>query len=231
VAAAADLDRLYSLPLDQFTDERNALVRSLREQGKRDEAEAVKQLRKPSLPVWTANRLARERPDDARVLVTAAERLARGETDADADFRSALDALARAAPGALEEAGRRPSGSLVDTVVSTLRAAAADPDARADLLKGRLAQEPEASGFEAMRGAAAAAPKPKREAAPQRRGGDRKRVEQARAAVSEARARARELHKRADAAERDARAARKEAERADADVEKAEERLAAARRH
>jgi hypothetical protein len=226
VAAAADVDRLYSLPLDRFTEERNALARSLREEGRRDEAEAVKQLRKPSLPVWTANRLARERPDDARVLVTAAERLARGETDAQTDFRSALDALVGAAAGVLEEAGRRPTGSQLDAVASTLRAAASDAGARSDLLKGRLADEPEASGFEAMRDAAAA---PKREAAPAHRGADRKQVEEARAALADASRRARELHKRADAAERDARAARKEAERADAEVAKAEERLAAAR--
>ncbi len=228
MAAAADLDRLYALPLDRFTDERNALARSLREEGKRDEAEAVKQLRKPSLAVWTANRLARGRPDDARVLVRAAERLARGETDADADFRSALDALAGAAPAVLEEAGRRPTGSLLDSVASTLRAAAADADARADLLKGRLTREPEATGFEAMRGVAAR-PAEKRAAKPPRRGGDRKRVEEARAALADARARARDLHTRAEAAERDARQARKEAERADADVTKAEERLAATR--
>jgi len=230
VAAAADLDRLYSLPLDRFTDERNALARALREEGKRDEAEAVKQLRKPSLPVWTANRLARERPDDARVLVTAAERLARGETDADVDFRSALDALAGAAPAVLEEAGRRPTGSLLDSVASTLRAAAADADARADLLKGRLAREPEVTGFEAMSGAAARPASGKRTAKAPPRGGDRKRVQEARAAVDQARARARELHKRADTTERDAREARKQAERADADLSKAEERLAAARR-
>jgi hypothetical protein len=232
VASAEDLERLYSLPLEDFTDERNALVRSLRQEGKPDEAEAVKALRKPSVAVWATNQLAREHPDDVRALTAAAERLAGGDQDANAAFRSAFDALVRAAPDVLSATGRKPTDAVLDTVGSILRAAAADADAREDLVHGRLAGEPEATGFEAMRGAAAG-PRRARAKEPKRREGDQRRgrrVQEARAALSDARAHARDLRRRADAAEREARRARQDAERAEAEISRAEERLEAARR-
>ncbi len=233
MASAEDLARLYSLPLERFTDERNALVRSLRQDGKPDEAEAVKALRKPSVAVWAANQLAREHSDDVRALTAAADRLARGDQDSAADFRSAFDALVRAAPDVLTSAGRKPTDSVLDAVGSILRAAAADADGREDLVHGRLAGEPEATGFEAMRGAAGAAPRSGRAEKPKRRGGEERRgrrVQELRAALSDARARARDLRRRADAAEREARRARQEAERAEAEIERAEQRLETARR-
>jgi len=229
LTTADELDRLYAAPLDQFTDERNALVRKLRDEGRRDDAEAVRALRKPSVPVWVLNQLARERPDDVRALVAAAERLSKGAMDADADLRESLDALVDAVPRLLEDAGRRPTDGTVDRVAAMLRAAAANPDARADLAAGRLTSEPEQSGFEAMLGAAAAPP-PAREHGPKRESVDRRKLKEARDAVAAARAQARDLGRKADAAERDARGARKDADRAAAALTAAEERLDAARR-
>src|SRR5215213_4719152 len=209
LTTADEVDRLYAAPLDQFTDERNALVRKLRDEGRRDDAEAVRALRKPSVPLWVLNQLARERPDDVRALVAAAERLSKGAMD--------------------EDAGRRPTDGMVDRVAAMLRAAAANPDARADLAGGRLTSEPEQSGFEAMLGAAAAPP-PAREHGPKRESVDRRKLKEARDAVAAARAEARDLGRKADAAERDARRARKDADRAAAALAAAEERLDAARR-
>ena len=229
MAAADELDRLYSAPLDRFTDERNALVRELRDEGRRDDAEAVRALRKPSVPVWVLNQLARERPDDVRALVAAAERLSKGAIDADADLRESLDALVDAVPRLLEDAARRPTEGMVDRVAAMLRAAAASPNARADLAAGLLTGEPEQSGFEAMLGAAAAPP-PARERAPKRDSVDRSKLKKARDAVAAARAEARDLGRKADAAERDARRARKDADRAADALTAAEERLDAVRR-
>ena len=66
--------------------------------------------------------------------------------------------LARAAREVLAEADRRPSDAVLRDVATTLRAAsAADPDA---LVAGRLTEPVEASGFEAMAGAAPRRPAP-----------------------------------------------------------------------
>jgi len=46
------LDELYALPLDEFTAARNELAKALRAEGKREEADAVKALAKPSVTAW-----------------------------------------------------------------------------------------------------------------------------------------------------------------------------------
>src|SRR5439155_20909218 len=55
----AAIDRLYSLPLADFTAERNTLVKRLRGEGRKDAASAVQALVKPSVSAWAVNRLAR----------------------------------------------------------------------------------------------------------------------------------------------------------------------------
>ena len=151
-AIDAEIDRLYGLPLAEFTKERDALARRLRADGKRDEATAIADLRKPVLGAWVVNRLARERRADVEALVEAAAGIRAGKPDADERFRTTTDGLARAAREVLAEADRRPSDAVLRDVATTLRAAAAaDPDA---LLGGRLTEPVEPTGFEAMAGAA-----------------------------------------------------------------------------
>ncbi len=57
-----ELDELYALPLERFTRARNDLAARLRKAHQSDAAETVRALRKPTLAVWTANRLARAEP-------------------------------------------------------------------------------------------------------------------------------------------------------------------------
>ena len=40
-----DLDRLFQLPLSEFTSARNELAREMRAQGEREKADEIKQLR------------------------------------------------------------------------------------------------------------------------------------------------------------------------------------------
>ena len=61
-----DLDRLYQLPLSEFTSARDELTRRLRAEGEREKAEEIKKLRKPTAAVWVVNQLARERPLDVQ---------------------------------------------------------------------------------------------------------------------------------------------------------------------
>jgi hypothetical protein len=225
----AEIDRLYGLPLAEFTQERDAVARRLRAVGERDEASAIADLRKPVLAAWVVNRLARERRADVEALVEAAAAIRAGKPDADEQFRTTADGLARAARDVLAAADRRPSDAVLRDVATTLRAAAAaDPDA---LLAGRLTEPVAATGFEAMAGAAprrpssAAGGQPKRKQKPQP---DRTRVHAARKAVAEARDEARRLRREADTAEREARRLRADADAADervADAESALEKL------
>jgi len=221
----AEIDRLYGLALEEFTKERDALARRLRADGDRDDAASVAELRKPVLAAWVVNQLARERRADVEALVEAAAAIRAGAPDADERYRTTADGLARAAREVLAEADRRPSDAVLRDVATTLRAAsAADPDV---LLTGRLTEPVEATGFEAMAGAA-----PRRPASPVARRSkkkpqpDRERVDAARKALADARDEARRLGRAADAAEREARRLRADADAADSEVADARAALA-----
>jgi hypothetical protein len=230
----AERERLYGLPLERFTEERDALAKQLRQDGRRDEADAVKKLPKPSVPAWTVNRLARARSKDVARLLEAASSMRQSPGEAAGAFRSAVDDLVHEARELLERERGSASDAVVQRVETTLRAGAAGADADRDaLLRGVLATELEPAGFEAMAGVSPAPARPAGKAAPRPKPTDaaarRKRVERAKAAVSEARDRARALRRTAEEAERAARRARTEADRADSAVTRAEEELAQAR--
>lgn len=216
-----EIDRLYGLPLDEFTAERDALARRLRSEGRRDDAGAVAELRKPVLSAWVVNRLARNRPDEMRALVDAAAAMRAGKPE-DERFRAAADDLVRAGRELLAAEGRRPTDAVVREVATTLRAAAAaEPEL---LLAGRATEPVEATGFEAMAGASPRGRRPaarrEKKAAP-----DRGRVQAARKALTAAREEARRAGREADAAEREARRLRADAEAADRAVDEAEAAL------
>jgi hypothetical protein len=236
-----ELDRLYALPLEEFTAARNDLAARLRKSGQADASASVKALAKPSVVAWAINQAVRaDRAAADRLLATGeelrkaqAEAIGGGGSDALRDAqraeRQAARGFAAAAEAALEGAGRPPSMQVRDRIATTLRAAALDEDARALLAAGRLEQEVAGGGFEALAGMAAAAPA---RAAPKRAssGGRRERVAEARRALQAARREAREEARRAAAAERDAGRAEAAAEAARRDAEAARERADAAER-
>src|SRR5215475_9970771 len=69
------IDRLYSLPLEEFTKARDELAKGLRASGERDGANRVHGLEKPTVPAWTINQLARRRPRDLKALFSAVDKL------------------------------------------------------------------------------------------------------------------------------------------------------------
>jgi hypothetical protein len=77
-----ELDRLYGLPLEEFTSARNELARRARREGQRAIGARISELAKPSLPGWVVNQLARRRELDVQRLVKAGERLAAAQADA-----------------------------------------------------------------------------------------------------------------------------------------------------
>ena len=60
-----EIDRLYALPLDEFTARRNELAKRLKKEGEGEAADEVASLVKPSVPAWTINQLARRQKKEA----------------------------------------------------------------------------------------------------------------------------------------------------------------------
>ena len=243
-----ELDRLYGVPLGEFVRERDALARRLRKEGRRDEAEAVKSLPKPSLPAWVVNQLARRREAEVRALVSAAERLRDVQATGRGDFaaaaaaeREAVAKLVSEARDLVREAGGSANEATLSRVGRTLHAAAAADEARAELERGRLTRELEPAGFGSLLGAVAEAPlRPARirnerarrpaaeKAKPAARPASAAAKELARRAVVAARERARDRRREAIAAERAVAEARRALERAEREAESARAQAAAA---
>jgi hypothetical protein len=228
---AEAVERLYGLPLDDFVRERDALARELRKARRRDEADEVKALPKPSLAAWAVNQLVRQRADDVRQLLEAAERLRSAHVSGEGDFaeaaraeQDAVRALVRGAGDVLREAGRPATDATLSRVGQTLHAAVADEEARADLERGTLRRELEPAGFGVLAGVlpgGAARPAPARSRpAPAARERDRRREERKRLEEELKRARAEGRER-----EREAKQARAKAAKAQTEVERLEKRL------
>ncbi|HEY6068148.1 MAG TPA: hypothetical protein VIU81_05580 [Gaiellaceae bacterium] len=212
----AELDVLYALAPPDFVDARDDLARRLKQAGQSDAAVQVKGLRKPTVPVWAVNQLARARPREIRTLLeagarlrTAQERALAGGTDelraATAEERAALAVLTRHADALLSAEGRGTSAAALERVASTLRAAARDPAGRDLLEAGRLTEELTPSGFGALAGMKIPATSARRPAAKKAEPGPT--AAQRRAKLRKLREKARKLDAEAKKAERAARSA------------------------
>ena len=232
-AAEEEIDRLYGLPLDEFTRARDELARRVRQDGDAGRAAEIKQLRKPSVPAWVVNQLARRRELDMQRLVKAGEQLAGAQVEAmrgqsgDAflqarrDEQHALEALATGAKEVLADAGR--GAAALDRVLATLRAGSLTEDGRALLKSGRLTEELEPPGFEAFAGLDI----PTR---PPRPGLDPKEARRLKRELGKLETQAATAERRAEKLREELREAEAEASRLDGERRRAEEELAAAER-
>ena len=219
-----ELERLYQLPLGEFTAARDQLAKQLRAQGEGERAQEIKSLRKPTAAVWLVNQLARERPLDVQRLLKAGEsliesqaRAAAGESsefpEARRDEQRALEQLAKAAGELAKRAGI--GSSALEKATATLRAASLTPEGRELLRRGRLTEELEPPGFEALTGlerlGRPSAPTKKQQKRTDQRAEKQRALKQARERVRQLRAEERELAAAARAAARDAEQAEVEA--------------------
>jgi hypothetical protein len=224
----SELDRLFGLPLSDFTRARNDLVKRLKAERSTEEAETVAALQKPTVPAWTINQLGRRDRAGVRALLEAGEelrgaqqRLIRGEDAGDAlreaaaREREAVEGLTERARAVLDDAERPATAAVLDRIGTTLRAAAVTDEGRALLESGRLTAELEPPGFDAFGPAEAKAP-PRRK--PTRQGDE---LAERRRQREEREHRRKKLRAGARAAERSAREAEREAERAEAVAAKA----------
>jgi hypothetical protein len=159
------LEQLYAAAPEEFVAERKRLERELKDAGDTEAAADVAGRKKPTLPVFAANRLARKRAADVERLIDAAARIAKATEssdreavrDAQAEFAERLRDLVH---GAEESAGRPLSETAEQRLASLLRAAAVDPDSAPLLRRGILSDELEPAGFDALLGLSlTAAPK------------------------------------------------------------------------
>ena len=236
LSAEKDIDRLYGLPLAEFTAERDALAKRLRKDGDRDAADEVKQLKKPSEPAWAVNQLARGNKRELNALLKAGERLRRAQTGgagrdelraAIADEREQVAKLAARAQQLLEPA----SEAKLERVRNTLHAAAVDEDTREQIEAGRLVADAEAVGL-GLPGVASpkreskekstAKPKPKRPGKADRSAAEERKVLRA---IEAARKREREAREKADRARIELKRARAAAEDAAKALQTAERRV------
>jgi len=231
------LDELHSAPLDEFIARRTALAKQLKAEGRADEAAEISGARKPSVPLWTVNQLARRNKPAVKKLLESSDALRKALGKGDQDAFAAAQKAQTDALRKLRDAARGLLGKATDPVlervVSTFRTASIDDDLRDSLSAGRLTEEPQASGFDVLAGlsfAPSGARKPSEK--PGRDGGDGRtdRVKRATKALQEAKSEARARESEAREAERAAEKARKAAEEAAAAVDEAEEALATARR-
>jgi hypothetical protein len=147
---SVDLDsiagKLYGLAPDAFTSSRSAEVRAARSAGNRELAEAVAQLRRPTVGAWLANQLARECKGELEALLDLGTSMRNAQEAGDgpalrlltrqrrqmvAGLVSEAKRLARTRDLALSENSTR-------ELENTLEAAVATADAAAALRSGRL---------------------------------------------------------------------------------------------
>jgi hypothetical protein len=237
VALDDDIDRLYGLPLEEFTAARNELVAALKKEGRSDEAEQVKTLRKPSISAWAVNQLARQERMQVRSLVTSAERLRKaqagllhgGEAE---ELRASVErqrevvgALAKRAEELLRAGGHPVTDATSERIHDTLIAVAGDEEGGQLVQEGRLETDLDPVGFGPM----TAATPPKKKGARD----DRKaRVERAKRELDELRGEVREHEEAARRAlsesakaDRAAKAAKGAADKAQAALEQLTRRL------
>ena len=143
------LDRLYDVPPDQFTAERDRLVKELKATDK-EAAAVVKALRRPSVTAWALNQLARQTASELSELFEADDALSRSQregrgrealAEAARARREIIGRLVNAALRALAEAGHPDSPANRDRIAQTLAAVAVDAEGREALARGRLTRD------------------------------------------------------------------------------------------
>jgi hypothetical protein len=243
---------LYALPLDEFTSARNDLAKELAGAGDKAAADAVRALRKPGVPAWAVNQVARRDPkgivelfDTGTQLRAAQQKLIRsGDTgavkEATTAERRVVRALVDEAKSILTQAGHTPNEATLERIADTFYATAVDEEGRELVQKGTLTKELKRVGFGEMTSltvvpaARAQAEKPKaqgarleKEAAKLRAAADdaEKKATDAETLAEDMASAAEDARAKADAAKEKARFARRAATEARRDADKAVRRL------
>jgi phage-related minor tail protein len=160
-AAVSDIDGLFQLPPDEFTAARNALAAQLKKAGRGDEADRVKALAKPPVSAWTVNQLYWHHRKAFDRLLAVGERFKKAQAaqleGRKGDLREPLEArrqtlaeLSKLAATVLRDAGHNPSPDTMRRVTTTLEALATYGTHPGAPPAGRLTEDVDPPGFEAV---------------------------------------------------------------------------------
>lgn len=156
-----DIDALFHLPLSEFTAARNALAARLKKAGDAEDAQRVKALPKPSVPAWAVNQLYRRHRIVFDRLLDAGEKFRQAQTaqlsGKSADIRAplesrraALSELAAHASKILTEGGSAAAPDTMRRVTTTLEALSTYAGIPGTPEPGRLTDDVQPPGFEAL---------------------------------------------------------------------------------
>lgn len=153
-----DLDALFTLPLSEFTGERNALAARLKKSGRGDEAVRVKAMAKPPVSAWAVNQLYWNHRQTFDQLLASGERVHKTQASGKlAEMREALNArrealkdLSELASSLLEDAGHNPSLDIIRRITSTLEAMSVYASRSDAPRAGRLTHDVDPPGFESL---------------------------------------------------------------------------------
>jgi hypothetical protein len=155
---ASHVEAIYGADLAEFTAERDRRVKALKAEGHKDEAAALKAHRKPTVPAWAVDQVARTHGERIETLIEAADELralqhraasgrrAEGMREASQRLRDLVGDLREAAGRILAAAGTRADAHL-DEIEQTIFAAAVDPQHHDTLRRGVLAAVLPGPGF------------------------------------------------------------------------------------
>ena len=155
---------VYRGPLEEFVSRRDALSKELRAAKRREDADRVKALRKPSRTAWVLDNVVSEDPaciEHLAEAINAAQTVQSG-----ADLRAALESV-RAAVREVAAAGTRfaiRAGQPVDAnaLATAVHAVIGDTSAYTDMRAGRLVDVPEGGGLDILTGITIIPPPPPR---------------------------------------------------------------------
>ncbi len=143
---------VYRGPLEEFISRRDALAKELRSAKRREDADRVKALRKPSRTAWVLDSIAHEDPtpiEQLAAVIGAAQTVSSG-----ADLRAALENV-RGAVRDVAAAGARiaiRAGQPIDAnaLSTAVLAIIGDSSAFSDLRAGRLVDVPDGGGLDIL---------------------------------------------------------------------------------
>jgi hypothetical protein len=151
-----DVDRLFSVPLEDFVAERKQVAKELREAGDREAAAEVAKLPKPTPPAWALNQLARSEPDAVGAWLDAAEELravsaspGRGLREAIEAHRDATRTLLGVVRDRARPGGKPLSEPMLERVRELLQAATVDAGVAEALRRGVVVESGEAPSLTA----------------------------------------------------------------------------------
>jgi len=153
---------VYRGPLEEFISRRDALAKELRAAKRREDADRVKALRKPSRTAWVLDNIVHEDPsvlDQLAAAIGAAQTVRSG-----ADLRAALDNV-RTAIRDVAAAGARVAiraGQPIDAsaLVTAVHAVIGETSAFNDLRAGRLVEVPAGGGLDILSAITISVPSP-----------------------------------------------------------------------